>query len=300
MAVENLDVIVRKLLRAGKNPSTPCALISHGSTEDERLAVSTLGNITEFSNRMRLEPPAVLIVGDVVNSLLDFRGKHVTTFRARDEVVRTEKLVKGAGGLPEVFEICEISPAEKNLIAASKRKWDTLVFMSASGVRSAVKFFDFKKYNLIAVGGTTRKELGKHVRKRVWVPEVQNIRGVGKLLRRKKWGRVLAFRSPLAEEKLAGATNIVAYRVKPKNLSSAVRRYLKTKSDFTLLTSTGLLDFVLNASDKMGLRKKFVEKTNDSFVISLGSSTTARALAAGIRVNHEPENPTIDSLLIRK
>ncbi len=300
MAMENLDAIVWKLVHAGKGETTPCALISNGATDEEQLAVSTLGKISDFSTRLGLEPPAVLVVGDVVDSLLDFKGKRVTTFRAHDEVTRTEKIIRRAGGLPEVFEICEIEPARENLNRASEGKWDTLVFMSTSGVRAALKFFDFKKYTLIAVGGATRKELRKHARKRIWVPKVQNLDGIRKMMKVKNWGKVLAFRSPLAEEKLVGATNVVAYKVKPKNLSYAVRRYLKIKSDFTILTSTGLLEFLLKASDNMGLRKKFVEKVNNAFVISLGKSVTERALAAGIKVNYEPENPTIDSLFRRK
>jgi uroporphyrinogen-III synthase len=127
---------------------------------------------------------------------------------------------------------------------------------------------------------------------------VQNLDGVRKLLRWKKWGRILAFRSPLAAEKLEGATNIIAYQVKPKNLSRAIRAYLKSKNDFTLLTSSGLLKYLIKAADELELKQKFVNKMNQSFVISLGTSITGYALRNGIKVNHETEEPNLESLFL--
>lgn len=298
MAMENLGTIVQQLTRAGKTGSAPCALISKGAMEEERLVVSTLGKIADFSRRLGMRAPAVLVVGKVVSGLLDFRGRKVMAFRSREEVKRTQRLIKRAGGAPNVFEICEIVPAEPELKCASSRRWDTLVFMSASGACSAAKFFDLEKYKLVAVGGTTRMELRRRGQRRVSIPRVQNLDGVRKLLRMKKWGRILAFRSPLAAEKLEGATNIVAYRVKPKNLSRTIRVYLRSKNDFTLLTSSGLLRYLIKAADELGLEQKFVDKMNQSFVISLGTGITRYALRNGIKVSHEPEEPNLESLFL--
>ncbi|MEW6592798.1 MAG: uroporphyrinogen-III C-methyltransferase [Candidatus Hadarchaeota archaeon] len=296
MAVENLGEVVEKLKRMGKPAATPCALISSGATDEERLAVSTLGRIFDFSRRAGLRAPAVLVVGEVVSGLLDFKGKRITTFRAKDEVKRTERLVRRAGGVPKVFEICETSSNEQWLRAAASKEWDTLVFMSAAGVRSVAEIFDFRKHKLVAVGGTTRAELMRRGFRRVWVPREQSLAGVRELLKKKNLGRVLAFRSPLATEKLAGATNVVAYKVKPKNLEQTVRTYLKIKSDYTLLTSSGLLKYLLNSAQKIGLKKRFLQKINSSFVISLGKEITEISSKNGININHEPEKPTIDTL----
>ncbi|MEM3421807.1 MAG: uroporphyrinogen-III synthase, partial [Candidatus Hadarchaeum sp.] len=153
-----------------------------------------------------------------------------------------------------------------------------------------------KEHKLIAVGETTRRELEQHGCKHVLIPPIQNLDGIRKLLKEKKLGRVLAFRSPLAKEKLDGATNVIAYRVEPKNLDSTIRAYLKTKSDFTILTSSGLLECLLKAADRLGLKKRFVGKMNRSFVISLGSSITKFALENGINVCYEPQEPNLESL----
>ncbi|MFN4133805.1 MAG: uroporphyrinogen-III synthase, partial [Candidatus Hadarchaeales archaeon] len=269
---------------------------SDGSTEKERLAVSTLGRIVEFSRHLGMKAPAVLVVGRVVNSLLNFKGRRVAAFRSSEDVRRTRLLIKQAGGIPNVFEICEIVPAGHELQHVAAEKWDTLVFMSASGVRSAAKFFDLKRYTLIAVGKTTQRELERRGCRHVRVPPIQNLNGVRQLLREKKFGRVLAFRSPLAEEKLEGAVNVIAYQIKPKEITRAVRAYLKTKNDFTLLTSSGLLGYLLKAADDIGLRQEFVDSINSSFVISLGEGITRVALENGIKVNYEPPAPNLESL----
>lgn len=296
MAVENLEIIAKQLMHTGKTSSTPCALISEGTMKDERFVLSTLDKIAVLARRLDMKAPAVLVVGKVVDSLLNFKGKSVMTFRAREEVKRTIRLIKRGGGMPTVFEICEITPDKRELKRASSRKWDTLVFMSASGVRSAAKFFDFKEYRLVAVGGTTQKELTRRCRKRVLVPRIQNLDGVIELLKGKKWGRILSFRSPLADKKLEGTVNVVAYRVKPKNLDRAIRNYLKIKSDFILLTSSGLLRYLLGAANKLGLKQELVQKMNETFVISLGENITEYAIENGVRVNYEPTEPTLDSL----
>lgn len=297
MAVENLESIVRQLIRVGKSGTMPCALISEGSTLNERLIVSQLDKIADVAKRLNIKPPAVLVVGEVVGSLLDLKGRVVATFRPSAEVKRTEKLIKRAGGISRVYEICDIEPASKSLGRAASKQWDTLIFMSASGVRSAARFFNLKKFRLVAVGGTTKKELERFGCKRVLVPHTQNLDGVRKLLKGKKWGRILAFRSPLAKEKLKGAVNIVAYQIKLKNLDQAIKSYIRTKNDFTLLTSSGMLGHLLKAAGNLGLRREFVRKMNGTFVISLGENTTERALRFGITVNYELEHPTLESLL---
>lgn len=296
MPLENLSWVVHRLLSRGKNKNTPCALISRGRITRERIFVSTLDRIADVGERLRFKPPAILVVGEVVGTLLNFKGRRIAAFRARDEVKLTERLIKHIGGIPNIFEICDIYPADGPLKWASKQKWDALVFMSVNGVRSAAKFFNLKTYVTIAVGDRTKRELERFGCKSVIVPREQNVKGVEKLLKEQKWRRVLALRSPLAKNKLANVVNIPAYHIKFKNLNRAVINYIKTKNDFTLLTSAELLKQLLKAAGKLGLREDLVRKMNQTFVISLGENITKCALRNGIEVNHEPEHPTLHSL----
>lgn len=64
MAVENLSKIVRSMLETGCAPETPAALIRWGTTPQQETVVGTLDDIVERGRG--LEPPAVLVVGQVV------------------------------------------------------------------------------------------------------------------------------------------------------------------------------------------------------------------------------------------
>jgi len=67
MPVANLDRIAQKLLESGKSPETPCALIEKGTLAGQKVAQGNLGNISEISTTLGIKPPAVFVVGEVVN-----------------------------------------------------------------------------------------------------------------------------------------------------------------------------------------------------------------------------------------
>lgn len=65
MGLSNLSVIVNKLLEHGRSPETPVAVIGSGTTSEQERVVGTLADIVERSTR--IEPPALIVVGDVVS-----------------------------------------------------------------------------------------------------------------------------------------------------------------------------------------------------------------------------------------
>ncbi|MBS3921459.1 MAG: uroporphyrinogen-III C-methyltransferase [Deltaproteobacteria bacterium] len=67
MAVANLERIIKKLLEEGKGPETPCILITRGTFPDQKVVQGNLGNILHASKKEEVKPPAVLVVGEVVN-----------------------------------------------------------------------------------------------------------------------------------------------------------------------------------------------------------------------------------------
>jgi uroporphyrinogen III methyltransferase/synthase len=66
MGLGNLPVIVERLLEAGKCPDTPVAVICQGSLPEQVTLISTLGQVVPEAEMMRLRPPAVIVVGEVV------------------------------------------------------------------------------------------------------------------------------------------------------------------------------------------------------------------------------------------
>jgi uroporphyrin-III C-methyltransferase len=66
MVMHNLERISQALIGAGRHPNTPAAAISAATTEAERIVVSTLARIAAEARQQALEPPAIVVVGDIV------------------------------------------------------------------------------------------------------------------------------------------------------------------------------------------------------------------------------------------
>jgi uroporphyrin-III C-methyltransferase len=66
MGVGTLGNNVEELLKNGMPPDTPVAVIEKGFTEDARIVCGTIGNIVELTMKEEVQPPAVIVIGDVV------------------------------------------------------------------------------------------------------------------------------------------------------------------------------------------------------------------------------------------
>ncbi len=67
MGVSSKQEIIKQLIKAGRCPSTPAAIIEKGTTDQQRRIVSTLENLVNASDAQGIAAPAILVVGDVVN-----------------------------------------------------------------------------------------------------------------------------------------------------------------------------------------------------------------------------------------
>ncbi len=66
MGIGNLPYVVNRLLKGNKPPSTPVAVITHGTTVRQRCVIGTLEDIVEKVKSENLQPPSVVVMGDVV------------------------------------------------------------------------------------------------------------------------------------------------------------------------------------------------------------------------------------------
>ena len=66
MVMHNLERIVAAMLEAGLATGTPAAVIISASTPKQRVLVSTLENLAGDARAQRLEPPAIVVIGEVV------------------------------------------------------------------------------------------------------------------------------------------------------------------------------------------------------------------------------------------
>jgi uroporphyrin-III C-methyltransferase len=66
MVLHNLDRITAALMRAGRERKTPAAVIAGATTPQERILISTLERVAQDAREQAFEPPAVVVVGEIV------------------------------------------------------------------------------------------------------------------------------------------------------------------------------------------------------------------------------------------
>ncbi len=66
MGLRALPKITRRLIAHGAHRSTPAAMVSNGATPHQRTITGTLATIAQLARAAGLEPPSVLVVGEVV------------------------------------------------------------------------------------------------------------------------------------------------------------------------------------------------------------------------------------------
>jgi uroporphyrin-III C-methyltransferase len=66
MGVKNLPIIASTLIKFGREPTTPVAVIERGLRSDQRETVGTLTDIGDRASAAGVTPPAVIVIGGVV------------------------------------------------------------------------------------------------------------------------------------------------------------------------------------------------------------------------------------------
>jgi uroporphyrin-III C-methyltransferase/precorrin-2 dehydrogenase/sirohydrochlorin ferrochelatase len=67
MAVQRIGAVAAELLRHGRSPDTPVSVIADGTMPTQRTIISSLEQMEGMVTREGIRPPAIVVVGDVVN-----------------------------------------------------------------------------------------------------------------------------------------------------------------------------------------------------------------------------------------
>jgi uroporphyrin-III C-methyltransferase len=76
MAMKHVDGIAQSLIGAGRKAEEPLAFVCNAATKDQKVLVSTIGDAAKDAEAAGIEPPAIVVVGEVVRlrSGLDWLG----------------------------------------------------------------------------------------------------------------------------------------------------------------------------------------------------------------------------------
>jgi uroporphyrin-III C-methyltransferase len=76
MVMHNLERIAAALMDAGLDATTPAAVIASATTPKQRVLVSTLGALVADVREQDFEPPAIVVIGEIVKTRAQLVAEH--------------------------------------------------------------------------------------------------------------------------------------------------------------------------------------------------------------------------------
>src|SRR5512135_2179718 len=141
MAVKNTSVLMQKLIENGRDPDTPVAVIRWGTRPDQRTLQGSLKDIADLVREKDIRPPAVMVVGDVVNLRQELKWYELKPMFGH-RILVTREHMEGFGELEELgaelvlFSTVEIVPPvswdELDSCIEKIGSYDWLIFTSAN------------------------------------------------------------------------------------------------------------------------------------------------------------------------
>jgi uroporphyrinogen III methyltransferase / synthase len=165
MGMKNLPAIVERLTKDGKSLETPVALIRWGTRSHQRTVVGTLNNIVEKAEQAHMEPPTIIVVGQVVRlrdqlnwyETRPLFGKRILVTRAREQAGELSTLLADYGAEPVEYPVIQIVPPESwrelDEALAELSRYDWLVFTSVNGIRPFMERLKHKGQDARALSG---------------------------------------------------------------------------------------------------------------------------------------------------
>jgi uroporphyrinogen III methyltransferase/synthase len=326
MGVKNVGTIADRLIAHGRPADTPAALVRWGTRPDQKTIAGTLGTIAKLVNDGGLHPPALLIVGRVVELRKVLRWyeekplfghrvlitrQHSTDYRPLEEL--------GA----ELFEFPTIQIAPPSsydaLDAAIERvvHYHWIVFTSPNGVKYFLRRYlergrdirDLVGVKLCAVGSRTAEAIAGYGMKVDLVPAEFSAEGlVDAFSRVSRTGgglegvRILLPRAQEAREvfpakvrQLGGEIDApAAYRsVKPEKHGKLLKRFLM-EGKITIATFTSGATFT-NFLSMMG--DDALPFLHDIALAAIGPVTRKTIEKSGLKVTIMPAEATIEAMV---
>ena len=323
MGVKNLAQITKGLIKNGKAPETPAALIRNGSLPMQQVLVGTLSNIVILAHANDFRPPAILVVGDVVdlreklcwfdNKILFGLGVVITRpERQADDLAR---LLLEQGANPIAFPTIAIEPPvdwselDKALDQLESYHW--LIFTSANGVHfffqrlreKGKDIRDLKGIKICCIGPATARQIEEKEIKVDLVPDEFIAEGILKAFASMDIRGKKIF-LPRAEK----ARNILPEGLREMGAQVDVAAAYQTinsgrkREEFMALLEAQAVDVITFTSSSTVTN--FVEIMGKDFVFPprvrvacIGPVTAATARNAGFQVDIEQKEYTMQGLV---
>lgn len=326
MGMKNLSTIAATLMAEGRAGSTPVAIIRWGTRVSQQTVVGTLADIADKAHAAQMEPPTVIIVGEVVQlrsklSWFERRplfGKRVLMTRAKEQAGELAARLAGYGAEPvEAPTITIVPPLDWSPVDHAISEigtYDWVIFTSVNGVnrfmtRLLVRGLDSRCLagrRVCCIGPRTAQELEKFGVRADVVPAEYQAEGVLAVLNQQdvNRSRILIPRAEVARDLLpdelraAGAhvAVVAVYRtLTPDDDSGEWRQELMSRRIHvvTFTSSSTVRNFVALLGG-IEAAKPLLQSVR---IASIGPITASTITEYGLTVSIMPKENTIPALV---
>jgi len=321
MGMSNLKTISEKLIEHGRSADTPVAVVQWATLPRQKTLTGRLDEIAALVAAAKIEPPAVIIIGDVVRYREELRwydnlplfGRRFLITRPYAQAASFVALLQAQGAETICIPTIEIAPPTdwQPCDAALNQLWsyDGLILTSANAVdaffeRMNIMGLDLRALagvEIIAVGPKTAKAIEKLGLKPDFVPDDYRAEGVvNELLSRGVSGkRYLYPRTEIARSLIPDSLTksgaqvdapIVYRTLAPEGKQEMIRHLLDADElDAICFSSSSTFD---NLQAMFGAELQQLKKETAFF--SIGPLTTETIRKQGFEVALEPEKSTLE------
>lgn len=323
MGLGEIDNITKKLIENGKNPKTPVAVVKDASLPTMEKVISTLDKISQVVKQKDIKPPALIVVGDVVNfsNDLDFYsskplfGKNVIVTRARNQNSEflskiTDELGANAIEFPTIKTI-KTNPNSWNNVFDNINDFNYIILTSQNGVDA---FFNglFEKnidarnlthIKFCVVGHQTAKTLKQYGIIADIIPKSQISTGLIEILKDIliKTDKVLLPRVKNAKQYLSNAlkeicdlTEVVTYEtVADDSDKTDILAMLKNNEiDYITFTSGSTVENFVNSIEQQN-----INLLKNVKILSIGEQTSKQIKRFNLNEFAQADKPSIDEMI---
>lgn len=328
MGIKNLPVIIDNLIKHGRDPKTPVAVVRWASTPKQRSVVGTLDTITDIVKEAGIRPPSLIIIGDVVKlrKKIDWFekrplfGKRIIITRTREQASELMAGLEESGANCLEYSTINIEPVDcyevldDELERLGEYHW--ILFTSINGIKFFFKRLyekgmdarDLKGPAIAVVGKATADVLLEHGIKADLIPETFTGEGLAEaLLDKGVEGRnILIPRAVKAREILpetlrgAGAQVSVApvyFNAPPQGCIDELRAEIES-GDIEMVTFTSS-STVRNFLTMIGATspEELAELMKGVKIAAIGPITAKTIVDNGLQVDVQPDEYTIPGMI---
>ena len=328
MGIKNLPIIVANMIKYGRDPQTPVAVVRWASTPEQRSVVGTLATIAQVVADSGIKPPSLIIIGEVVSlrDTIDWYekrplfGKKIIVTRTREQASELVAGLEEYGADCLEYSTINIQPVDSYEILDDEleriNEYHWILFTSLNGVKY---FFErlygkgldarhLKGPEIAVVGKSTADLLLKYGVHADLIPSVFTGEGLAESLldqgvegRNILIPRALQGREILPETLRGAGAQVTVAPVYQNCPAQGDKEFLRSELEkggvemVTFTSSSTVRNFLaLLDEENQDELKKLLAGVK---IAAIGPITAKTVTDSGLRVDIQPEQHTIPAMI---